>query len=289
MPLDEGSTSTKGPTLLQAVPPNRSYESVRHHFEVERAIADRLKSADRSARKQIYSTMYNDLFAQVPDHPRLTRRGDAALTERVNQSKARLLEPFARDDAVFLEFGAGDCRFAFAMAKRFREVHAVDIADQIGSGVQTPDNFKLTVYDGYDLDLPDDSIDVAFSDQLIEHLHPDDTAHHFRLVHRLLKPGGLYLLRTPHRLTGPHDVSGYFSAEALCFHLKEWTFGELAALLEGLGYRWVRTYWFGKGVLLRLPRAVVWALEAAFANSPLRFRRRVLPYLLPAVVIAAVK
>jgi hypothetical protein len=68
------------------------------------------------------------------------------------------------------------------MAKRFRQVHAVDIANQIVTAVQPPANFSLTVYDGYDLDLPDASIDLAFSDQLIEHLHPDDTVHHFRLV-----------------------------------------------------------------------------------------------------------
>ena len=287
--MGEGTISAETPKLLQAIPANRSYESVRHHFEIERAIAKRLKTADRPARKQIYSTMYDELFAQVPDHPRLTRRDDAALTERVNRSKMRLLQSFARGDADFLEFGAGDCRFSFAMAKRFRQVYAVDIADQIGTAVQPPANFSLTVYDGYDLDLPDASIDLAFSDQLIEHLHPEDTADHFRLVHRLLRSGGVYVLRTPHRLTGPHDVSRYFSDEAKGFHLKEWTYGELAATLESLGYSSVRTYWYGKGILLRLPRGLFSAIEAAFDGAPLGIRRRVLPYLVPGVVIAAVK
>jgi len=283
------ATNGRGAPLLESVPPGRSYDSLRHHFEVERAIAARLRTADRPARRLIYAGMYDELFAQVPDHPRLSRRSDDALTERVNRSKTRLLAPFARSDQVLLEFGAGDCRFAFAMAGRFRRVHAVDIADQIADGVARPANFQLTVYDGYDLDLPDASIDIAFSDQLVEHLHPEDTADHFRLVHRLLKPGGCYLLRTPHRLTGPHDVSRYFSDTAQCFHLKEWTFGELAALVEDLGYSSVRAYWYGKGRLLRLPLALFRAIEAIFAYSPQRFRRRYLRYLLPAIVIAAVK
>jgi len=274
---------------LQKVPANRTYEGLLHHFEIERAIAKRLKAADRQERKQIYSTMYDQLFAQVPDHPRLTRRADASLTDRLNKTKTKLLEPFLNADSVFLEFGSGDCRFSFEMAKRFREVHAVDIADQTGSGVTPPSNFSLTVYDGYELDLPDSSIDIAFSDQLIEHLHPEDTAHHFKLVHRLLKPGGTYLFRTPHRLTGPHDVSRYFSEQAKCFHLKEWTYGELSALLEDLGYSSTATYWFGKGILLRVPPGLFRLIERIFGNARGQFRRSWLPYFLPGIVIAVTK
>lgn len=282
-------SSTEQPSLLQAVPAGRTYESLLHHFEIERAIAKRLKAADREERKRIYSTMYDQLFAQVPDHPRLTRRADASLTDRINRTKTKLLQPFLRADAAFLEFGSGDCRFSFEMAKRFREVHAVDIADQIGADVKRPDNFTLTVYDGYELNLPDSSIDIAFSDQLIEHLHPEDTAQHFELVRRLLKPGGVYLFRTPHRLTGPHDVSRYFAEEAKCFHLKEWTYSELSVLLKELGYSSTATYWFGKGLLFRLPLSVFRLVEKLFGGRSTRFRRKWLPFLLPGVVIAATK
>lgn len=280
---------SKPPEPRQPLPADRSYDSVWHHFQVERAIAERLKAADRSGRKQIYASMYDELFAQVPDHPRLTRRDNAALTDRANLSKTRLVNPFAVSDSVFLEFGSGDCCFSFAMAERFRHVYAVDIADQISPGVQRPKNFSLVVYDGYNLDLPEDSVDLAFSDQLIEHLHPDDAEHHFRLVHRVLKPGGLYLLRTPHRLTGPHDVSRYFSAEAQCFHLKEWTYSELAATLADLGFDSVRAYWFGRGVLLRLPLLWFRLLEQLPRAAGSRLPARLARLLLPSVTVAVRK
>jgi SAM-dependent methyltransferase len=281
--------STETPPLRRPLPADRSYESVRRHYTVEREIAARLKAAGQQARMEIYNSMYDDLFDQVPDHPRLTRRADEALTERNIRTKARLLKPFIRHDATLLEFGAGDCRFSLAMAARFRRVYAVDIADQIGSGVQRPDNFELVVYNGYDLDLPENSIDVAFSDQLIEHLHPDDTARHFSLIHRLLKPGGAYLFRTPHRLTGPHDVSRYFAEQAEGFHLREWTYGELFPLLRDLGYRSTAAYWFGKGILLPLPGFVFRGIESGLGGCSLSFRQKWLPYLLPGVTIAAIK
>ena len=46
-----------------------------------------------------------------------------------------------------------------------------------------------------DLPLPDGAVHFAFSDQLIEHLHPDDTDDHFRTIYRLLKPGGMLIAR----------------------------------------------------------------------------------------------
>jgi hypothetical protein len=128
MALDDASTRSEEPKLLQPVPANRSYDNLRRHFDCERAIARRLRAASRSERKEIFRTMYDELFATVPDHPRLARRSDEALTARVNRSKTALLRPFMHSDAVFLEFGSGDCRFSFEMAKRFRQVHAVDIA-----------------------------------------------------------------------------------------------------------------------------------------------------------------
>ena len=75
--------------------------------------------------------------------------------------------------------------------------------------------------------IDEESLDIVFSDQLIEHFHPEETELHFRLVNRILKKGGKYIFRTPHALTGPHDISKYFCDEPEGFHLKEWTFSEL--------------------------------------------------------------
>jgi len=277
------------PKVLLPIPENRSYESVLHHFEIERAIAQRLMAADRETRKQIYNTMYDELFTQVPDHPRLTPRADAQATATINRRKMKLIAPFVKPDGNVLEFGPGDCRFSFELAKIARKVFAVDIADQIGHDVVRPDNFELVVYNGYDLNLPENSIDTAFSDQLIEHLHPDDTEHHFRIVHRVLKPGGVYTFRTPHRLTGPHDVSRYFSEDAEGFHLKEWTYGELAALLERIGYRSMETYWFGRDRLIRLPLSAFRTTEALLQHLPLGWRRGRLRYLVPGISMAVYK
>ena len=77
--------------------------------------------------------------------------------------------------------------------------------------------------------MPAGSVDLAFSDQLMEHLHPDDAVEQLRNIHRALKPGGVYVCVTPNRLYGPSDISAFFDDEARGFHLKEYSLDEIRA------------------------------------------------------------
>jgi len=82
-----------------------------------------------------------------------------------------------------------------------------------------------------------ESYDVVISDQVIEHIHPDDTQDHFRGAHDILRPGGRYIFRVPHRFTGPHDVSKVFECEkSLGMHLREMTFHEIRSLARCAGF-----------------------------------------------------
>lgn len=224
-------------TLRRPAPPGRTEESLRRHYETERRLADRLRASTREERTRLYATMYDELFRAVPDHPRLTAAEDPASLDRKNRDKLSLVEPWLRPESVFVEFAAGDCSFAALVAARVAKAIAIDISDQRPAGAPRPANLELVIYDGYALDLPPGAADLVFSDQFLEHLHPDDMLEHLRLAHGLLRPGGRYVLRTPHRFFGPHDISVYFSTEPQGFHLKEWTYGEMANALRAAGYR----------------------------------------------------
>jgi SAM-dependent methyltransferase len=226
--------------LRERPPPGRSVEQIIRHFEVEQGIADRLKQANRPERARMYATMYDELFALVPDHPRLTRRRDPARLAALNAQKLALVERYLAGANTVVEFGCGDGSFAYSLCSRVGSVYGVDISDQRDPALPMPSNFEMVVYDGFDLPLPAGFADIAFSDQLIEHLHPDDVRLHFETVRRILRPGGVYILRTPHRYSGPHDVSRYVSNEARGFHLKEWTFRELRRALADSGFTRVR-------------------------------------------------
>jgi len=147
--------------LKKKLPSNRTFEQIRNHYEVERAIATRLKKTIREGRKIIYQTMYDELFKQVPDHPRLKRREDPEMTALASQNKLKLIEKFIDKSTIFVEFAPGDCRFAINICNRVRFVYGVDISDQRGQLDNVPDNFELIIYDGYDLQMQENSTDVV--------------------------------------------------------------------------------------------------------------------------------
>lgn len=276
--------------LKQPLPPGRSFDQLMNHYLVEKSIAQKLKASSREERQEIYATMYDELFSRVPDHPRLTRRTSAALTAAANRNKLSLISRYFKDTSVFVEFAPGDCKLSMAVAKHVPMVYGVDISDQHNRDEQLPDNFKLIIYDGYNLTgIADDSVDLAFSDQLVEHFHPDDTRLHFELVHRILKKGGRYVFRTPHPLTGPHDVSGYFCDEPECFHLKEWTYAEMIALLKSIGYSRFSSRWQAKRIDIELPNLYFRTFEKALGSLPRSYARSAARYLIPSLYGIAIK
>jgi SAM-dependent methyltransferase len=276
--------------LLRQLPQDRSYEQILNHYLVEKSIANRLKESNREERRLIYKTMYEQLFSQVPDHPRLTRRESIQLTRIINKEKFSLIYKFLDKSFVFVEFAPGDCRFAFEVANHVKEIYGIDISDQRNPSDIVPKNFKLIIYDGYNLnEIASNSVDIVFSDQLIEHFHPEDTELHFKLVKRILKPGGKYIFRTPHPFSGPHDVSQFFCDDAEGFHLKEWTYAEIKSLITGLKYSDFSTRWRGRGIDFRLPYSYFAICEHILSLFPKRHVKKIAKYFIPTLYVIAIK
>lgn len=252
----------------------RSREQVRRHYEVEKDLAARLLNSTREQRPKLFRTMYDELFAKVPDHPRLVRREQSESSQESVASQMSLLRGQLAGVRTFLEFAPGDCRLAFEVCRHVDKVCAVDISDQSGAVSQMPRNFELIVYDGYNLTVPAQTIDLVFSYQFIEHLHPDDVALHFETVKRILKPGGAYVFSTPHRYSGPHDISAHFSDIPQGFHLKEWTYREMGDLLRRVGFSSWHAYRSGRPRTSGLINQANLAVESLLGGLPVKLRRR---------------
>ncbi len=251
----------------------RSPDLVRQHYEVERELADRLRDATREQRRLLYGSVYNELYQRVPHHPQLTRKSSAELTRAALGPQLRILRPYLRPDATVLEIGPGDCSLSMAMADRVKQVFGLDVSEEITQRVSLPSNFKLILSDGTSVPLPADSVDVAFSNQLMEHLHPDDALEQLEGIWRALRPGGVYICITPNRLNGPHDISQFFDSVATGFHLKEYTVAELAGLFRKVGFRRVHALLGRRGACVPVPVAPVIAGERALELMPSGARR----------------
>jgi SAM-dependent methyltransferase len=186
--------------------------------------------------------VYDDLFRRVPDHPQLARAADKQSKDEAVAEKLRLLSRFLYPSTVFLEIGAGDCSLAEAVAPRVHKCYALDVSSEILQFHKRSPNMHTVLSDGCSIPVPDGSITLAYSNQLMEHVHPDDAYTQLGNIYRALAPGGLYLCVTPNRLNGPHDVSMYYDEVATGFHLKEYTFTELSSVFRDVGFRHVHPY-----------------------------------------------
>ena len=164
------------------LPANRTWEQLRKHYEVEKEIAARLMAATREERREIYATMYDELFERIPDHSRLQIREDPKRTAQTNLSKWLLVKPFIDQSMTFVEFAPGSCRFAVEVCPHVHGVYGIDISDQSGQLESVPENFHLIIYNGYELDMEQDFADIVFSDERRRAMLLEFLSHHEQLA-----------------------------------------------------------------------------------------------------------
>jgi SAM-dependent methyltransferase len=252
----------------------RNFERIEYQYAIEKDLALKLRNSRKEDRQYLYNHLYDRLFQQVSDHPQINRKNDPQASAREVAQKMQLLQNFLEPDSIFLEIGPGDCQLAIAVAKKVKKVYAVDVSQEIVKNPDLPANFALIVSDGCTVPVASNSVTIAYSNQLIEHLHPDDAIEQLRNIYKALAPGGSYLCLTPNKLSGPHDISKHFDEIATGFHLKEYTFTELSKLFEEVGFSKIKAYIGGQGVYLRFPVSVIKFSESIASLLSFKIRKK---------------
>jgi SAM-dependent methyltransferase len=251
----------------------RTAEQLREQYEIERDLALRLRQGAPEERLRLYAATYNELFRRVAHHPLLLRKKDPEARRCDILSQYRRIRRFLCPDTHFLEIGPGDCGLSLVVAQEAFQVYAVDVTEEIKSSAAPPGNFKFILSDGISIPVAPETVTVAFSHQLLEHLHPDDALVHLRNVYRALSHGGVYVCLTPNALSGPHDISLHFDQVATGLHLKEYTNAELSSLFASVGFTKVRGMVSMKGHSLLVPVRVPLIMEWFVQRLPRRLGR----------------
>jgi SAM-dependent methyltransferase len=233
----------------------RTSEEIEITYKLEKELAHKLKSATREERlnSNLYTSAYNDFFSQLPQHPVQQLKDNAESSAAVVDAWMPALRPFLRPEMTFLEIGPGDCSLSLRIAKEAKKVYAVDVSDEVTKDLDLPSNFELAISDGCSIPVPENSVDVAYSHQMIEHLHPEDAAEQLQNLYKVLRKGGVYVCMTPNRLSGPHDTSKFFDDIATGWHLKEYTVGELCDLFRAAGFSKISYFKIQNNLQLELP------------------------------------
>ncbi len=251
----------------------RSPERLAAHYALEVSLANRLKASAPGVRVQVYTAVYETLFANLPDHPQHAARTELRQVRLLQQ--AAFLRRYLHAQSDYVEIGCGDAALTKMIAPWVRSAIGVDVTAALVEGSAPLARFSFVQTSGTDLDIPSGTADVVYSNQLMEHIHPEDAGAQLTEILRILKPGGCYVCTTPNRLTGPHDISRYFGYEPRGFHLREYTYASLASLFLAAGFRSASPVVFLKGRPYAPPLAAVRAVERGLELLPMRLRASV--------------
>lgn len=250
----------------------RSPERLRAHYEIETILASRLRVSQLEERGSLYTDLYAELFARLPDHPQ--HRTDPAKRRQNTTNQVAFLRRHLCPGDIFVEVGCGDAAVTQELAPFVQAAIGVDVTPVLIDQAGAPANFSFVQTNGTALALDTGYADLVYSNQLMEHLHPDNAEQQLQEVCRVLKPGGAYICSTPSRITGPHDISCYFGHEPTGFHLREYDHASLAAMFRGAGFRSARALVTVKGRQMTLPVAAVGLVEQAVLRLPRAVRTR---------------
>ena len=253
----------------------RTPEQIREHYEVEKRLAERLLNSTREERQTLYASSYNELFKSIPHHAQITRKSSPEESAAKVASEIKRFQSFLKENTTFLEIGPGDCALSFEVARRVKAVYAIDVSEEITRNADHPSNFKLILSDGTSIPVPRNSINFAYSNQLMEHLHPEDALDQLRNIFEALAPEGIYLCITPNRVTGPHDISKYFDTVATGFHLKEYSISELDHLFKETGFSKVKVFVSLRKFRIFIPLFLIKFIERALTALPPSSRKAI--------------
>lgn len=139
---------------------------------------------------------------------------DLRLTEV--EDTIRLLDRFAKPHGNLLEIGAGTGWQAKALANAGYEVEAIDLPAQSGiSGHALSREWPMRDYDGSHIPFADDSFDILYSSNVLEHVVELDTL--AADMKRVLRPGGVALHLLPNPQWRLLSLVTYYPGQALDF------------------------------------------------------------------------
>jgi SAM-dependent methyltransferase len=239
--------------------------------------AKRLRECPRSERSALYREAYTAVSDLAVKEFASDRPEDR--TAGTSERRITLLSKVARKTDRVLEIGCGRGYSCLKLSPHVASIVGTDVSTSsldesrrvlVAHGIENVEIRELSAFELTGA-FTAGAFSLCFSIDVIEHLHPEDCREHFRQVHELLEPGGRYVIITPNRVNGPHDVTAEEfpdAREPIGFHLNETTYAELSRELKASGFTRLQALWGlpGRSVLpIRVPSQVGVLAESVYA------------------------
>lgn len=194
-----------------------------------------LEETEFDKRQILYSEFYSKLLSVYGRHEELYPE------DNPKDKTVHLFEKELNQKSV-IDFGCGQGYMLQSICKK------LNASKLTGVDVYIPDELKADIRINFEAAnivkyTTDTSFEVAISDNVVEHLVPEDAKTHLEHIYGALSNSGKLILIMPNRLFGPADITRIqdFShagkLDALGGHVNESTYTEMIAILKSVGFR----------------------------------------------------
>jgi SAM-dependent methyltransferase len=216
-----------------------SPEVLEEAFKLENHYHNLLVNEDNAKKRE---ALYDEFYSNLLQFYGRTAKDDGSLEDRIatKNPQVTLFEKELKGKSI-IDFGCGEGYFLMNIQKKlpYKKLAGVDVF--IPETLKNHPNIQF-ISSGIINFNTEEKFEVAFSDNVIEHLSPLDLMDHLRSVYESLVPGGKFILVMPNRLFGPMDVtrimdnssSGRIPAQG--GHLNESTYYEMKEALSKIGF-----------------------------------------------------
>ncbi len=222
-------------------------EMILRHWKLEKRLTKELLGSNPKNRWEVFERCYSTLYSELWWLNKFIGAGN---TIPPSQRYKNWIDLIGQPPKKIYEVGSGKGEMITYLANCGYKCRATEITRERGQKYASDHpQLSWSISDGVHLERFEDpnSYDVVISDQVIEHLHPDDLYDHFKGVLSILSSRGKYIFVTPHKYVGPSDISRVFKRnKPMGMYLKEYTYQELKELLEQAGFKDIRA-------VLRIP------------------------------------
>ena len=256
-------------------------EWIEHHYRVESDYAQRilLSPKNSSDRERLFQGGYNEITKIFDIYD-----PGGGETDYTNLVVALIKKCVDKGSRIF-DLGCASGNLLYELAVQGYEIEGIDVStgliQKARDKLSSLSKSSAVIQSDITSYSPHKTFDCVVMDNVIEHFHPDSIHDVLQKCHAMLNEGGYIIILTPHKFSGPHDISHYFlplGSKPKGFHLKEFSFTDLYKHLKQTGFQSVLGFPFHPRLFHRInlvPEPSVWAgrkaiyLEGLFENTVL--------------------
>lgn len=207
-------------------------------FEYEKDFHEKILEESDFNKRQL---LYEDVYSTVHEIYETTKH---APDPNKKHKTVKLFKKELYEKSV-LDIGCGEGNFLLCIENKLKHKRLVGLDVSVGVLPKSSKvEFIKTNIVNFDLG---DKFDVITSDNVMEHIAPNDIDIHLRSVVRHLKSKGTLIIMMPNRLFGPNDVTRIIDytnsniVPAKGTHLSEMSYKEIIKLLKEHGFTEFKT------------------------------------------------